>query len=471
MPRTKVKFALIENKTKRKAFYKLRLKGLFKMAYELTALCGVEMAIVVYSPYQNQPDLFPNYGNAFNTFKRFSELSVLDQSKHMMTGEEFTKRRIVKLEKQLHKVRKENRVNECTNKMYQVLKGIDTPDDMHPYNLNDLSFVIKQNLKQLREVMKAKTDGEGSTLNAHQPMVPHGTSSEEPRAPLLEIIGDPVSTVLSVDPSSVLGATNFEGLSTDLLVPVVDPISMVPHVDPSMVPYADPSMVPSAAPAQMPKPLCNLMDPLRTPQTVPLVDPSRFSPPPFSPFSLENFPQMVVQLYPPLPQEMAFRRAPGMAPPMPPTTMASPIPSPIITPPMACSEPSMASSPAHVQMPKPMCHLVVPLRTPQPVPLVDPSRRAHGIPPPMHPTTMASPILSPIMAPLKSCFSVSSNNTLDGLFNEYPPMSASIPMNNYQNYSFGFPHSPTLSEMLVGNDDDDDIMTLINDPSFNNINI
>ncbi|KAK4726297.1 hypothetical protein R3W88_031214 [Solanum pinnatisectum] len=374
MPRTKVKFALIENKAKRKASYKLRLKGLFKMAYELTTLCGVEMAIIVYSPYQNQPDLFPNYANAFNTFKRFSELSVLDQSKHMMTGEEFTKRRIEKLEKQLHKVRKENRVNECTNKMYQVLKGIDIPADMNPYDLNDLSFVIKQNLKQVREVMKAKTDGEGSTLNAHQPMVPHGTSSEEPRAPLLEIIGAPVSIVPSVAPSTIPSATNFEGLSTDLLVSVVDPISMVPHADPSMVPHAGPLMVPSAAPAQMPKPLCNLMDPLRTPQTVPPVESSRFSPPPFSPFSLENFPQMVVQSYPPLPKEIAFSRAPRMAPAMPPTTMTSPIPSTIITPPMACSEPSMASSSALVQMLEPMCHLVVPLRTPQLVPLVDPSR-------------------------------------------------------------------------------------------------
>ncbi|KAK6773214.1 hypothetical protein RDI58_028452 [Solanum bulbocastanum] len=361
-----MKFALIENKAKRKASYKLRLKGLFKMAYELTTLCGVEMAIIVYSPYQNQPDLFPNYANAFNTFKRFSELSVLDQSKHMMAGEEFTKRRIEKLEKQLHKVRKENRVNECTNKMYQALKGIDIPADMNPYDLNDLSFVIKQNLKQVREVMKAKTNGEGSTLNAHQPMVPHGTSSKEPKAPLLEIIGAPVSIVPLVAPSTVPSATNFEVLSTDLLVPIVDPISMVPH--------AGPLMVPSVAPAQMPKPFCNLMDPLRTPQIVPLVESSRFSPPPFSPFSLENFPQMVVQSYPPLPQEMAFSRAPRMAPPMPPTTMVSPITSTIITPPMACSEPSMASSSALVQMLKPMCHLVVPLRTPQPVPLVDPSR-------------------------------------------------------------------------------------------------
>ncbi|TMW90571.1 hypothetical protein EJD97_015533 [Solanum chilense] len=371
MPRTKVKFALIENEAKRKASYKQRLKGLFKMAYELTTLCGVEMAITVYSPYQIQPILFPNNANAFNTFKRFSELSVLDQSKHMMTGEEFTKQRTEKLEKQLHKVRKENRVNECTNKMYRALKGIDIPADMNPYDLNDLSFVIKQNLKQVCEMMKAKIDGVGSTLNARQPMVPHGTNSEEPRAHLLEIIRAPVSIVPLVAPSTAIGAANFEGHSIDLLVPVVDPISMVPPADPSMVPPADPSMVPpadpsmvlqadplmvpSAAPAQMPKPLSNLMDPL--------VKSSRSSPPPFSPFSLENFPEMFVQSYPPLPQEMAFRRAPRMAPP---TKMASPIPSTIITPPMACSEPSMASSSAPVQMLEP--------RTPQPVPFVDPSR-------------------------------------------------------------------------------------------------
>ncbi|XP_069148977.1 agamous-like MADS-box protein AGL80 [Solanum lycopersicum] len=371
MPRTKVKFALIENEVKRKASYKQRLKGLFKMAYELTTLCGVEMAITVYSPYQIQPILFPNNANAFNTFKKFSELSVLDQSKHMMTGEEFTKRRTEKLEKQLHKVRKENRVNECTNKMYRALKEIDIPADMNPYDLNDLSFVIKQNLKQVCEMMKAKIDGEGSTLNARQPMVSHGTNSEEPRAHLVEIIRAPVSIVPLVAPSTAIGAANFEGLSTDMLVPVVDPISMVPPADPSMVPPADPSMapqadplmvlqadplmVPSSAPAQMPKPLSNLMDPL--------VKSSRSSPPPFSPFSLENFPEMFVQSYPPLPQEMAFRGAPRMAPP---TKMASPIPSTIITPPMTCSEPSMASSSAPVQMLEP--------RTPQPVPFVDPSR-------------------------------------------------------------------------------------------------
>ena len=270
------------------------------------------------------------------------------------------------------------------------------------------------------------------------------------------------------DANNAMHEVGVEGPSAHLLVPVVDPISMVP--------YADPSMVPSAAPAQMPKSLCHLVAPLRTPQTVPPVDPSRF-PSPLSPsFSLEMFPPMVVQMCPPLSQEMAFRRAPRMAPPMPPTTMASPMPSPIMTHPMSCSEPSMVSSAASDQMPKPMCHLVAPLRTPQTVPLVDPSRfppplspsfslkmfppvflqtypplpqdmtfrRPPRMAPPMPPTTMASPIPSPIMTP-------------------------PIPVNNYQNYSDRSSRSPALSEMLDGNDDD--VMTLIDDPSFNNIHV
>ncbi|PHU29653.1 hypothetical protein BC332_01746 [Capsicum chinense] len=47
-----------------------------------------------------------------------------------------------------------------------------------------------------------------------------------------------------------------------------------------------------------------------------------------------------------------------------------------------------------------------------------------------------------------------------------PLMDASVPMNNNENYSVGFPTSPPLSEMLDWNDD---IVTLLEDPYFNNI--
>lgn len=112
-------------------------------------------------------------------------------------------------------------------------------------------------------------------------------------------------------------------------------ISLVPHVDPSMALFT--------APTQLPKPMIYSMTPLRAPQTVPLVDPSKFPPTrPFSSLSLQIYPPMVLQMYPLSPQQMAFKRASGRTPLMPSTIMASPIPSPIMTPPRSTQmDPSM----------------------------------------------------------------------------------------------------------------------------------
>ncbi|KAK4364757.1 hypothetical protein RND71_016115 [Anisodus tanguticus] len=398
MTRKKVKLALIESITERKASYKKRQKGFFKKAQEVSILCDVETAIVIYSPYHNEPEVYPNHAAVINTFTKFRELPELEQSKNMETQVEFTKQRIKKLKEQLRKVRKENRVKQFTSKMYEVLNGEDIPADMHPYDLNDLSYVINQNLKRVYESIKVMAGGEGSTSNVPQPiaglMVPDVTNSEGPSAPLFTPPVAPLSVVPLVAPSMVPGGTSSKGLRAPLMVPVMAPKSLVPPVAPSMVPLV------ASAPTQVPQPMFHSVAPLRTPQTVSLVDPSRV-PPPFPSFSSEMFPPVFSQLYPPIPQQMALRRAPGMAPPMPPSTIASLMPSPMMAPPMS----------------------------------------APGFPP-------MTPRMDPSM--------------------NVPPLGASMLMSNYQNYSYGFPQSPELSEMLNW---DDDVLTLFDDPFFNNINV
>ncbi|KAH0739366.1 hypothetical protein KY290_038071 [Solanum tuberosum] len=88
----------------------------------------------------------------------------------MVTQENFTKQRIQKMEEQLRKVRKENRVRDFTNKMNEMLNGEDIPNGIHVYDLNDLSYVINQNLKQVSEAIKAKANREGLTLST--PVLP-----------------------------------------------------------------------------------------------------------------------------------------------------------------------------------------------------------------------------------------------------------------------------------------------------------
>ncbi|KAH0754801.1 hypothetical protein KY290_025071 [Solanum tuberosum] len=105
----------------------------------------------------------------------------------MVTREEFTIKKIKKLEEQLQKVRKENRVKEIINEMYAVFERKTIFVDMDSSYLNDLRCVIKKNLKRVRKLIIKEDDGEGSTSNAPQPivepMVPTRNNSEGPRYP------------------------------------------------------------------------------------------------------------------------------------------------------------------------------------------------------------------------------------------------------------------------------------------------
>ncbi|KAH0755105.1 hypothetical protein KY290_025375 [Solanum tuberosum] len=152
MTRNKVKYAFIEDDSKRKISYNKRLKGILKNSNELKTLCDVEVATVIYGPYRNEPYTFPNNDVVRNTFIMFKELPTLDRSKNMVTREEFTMQRIKKLEEQLQKVRKENRAKEMTNEIYEVFERKTVSVDMNPSYLNDLRCVINKNLKQFSQI-------------------------------------------------------------------------------------------------------------------------------------------------------------------------------------------------------------------------------------------------------------------------------------------------------------------------------
>ncbi|KAG5599315.1 hypothetical protein H5410_030685 [Solanum commersonii] len=121
----------------------------------------------------------------------------------MVTRDELIEKRIKKLEKNLLKVKKKNRVKEITNEMHEVLNGKTITLDMEPYDLNDLSYVIKKNLELVHKAMKKNIGDEGSTSNVPQSM--------------------PSPTMTSMMPSSII--------DPPLYAPVPSP--MTPQMDPS----------------------------------------------------------------------------------------------------------------------------------------------------------------------------------------------------------------------------------------------
>ncbi|XP_055826450.1 agamous-like MADS-box protein AGL80 [Solanum dulcamara] len=238
MTRSKVKLAFIENINKRKASYNKRMKGFLKKVHELSILCEVEIVVVIYSTYHQEPKVFPSHDVAINTCTKFREFSYFEQSKNMMTQEKFTRQRIEKMEEQLQKVKKKNRVSELTNKMHELLNGGDIHVGMNFSELNDLSYVINQNLKNIREALKAKDDGEDSTSNAPKSIVglmeSGGTSSVWPRAPRFSSqIFSPIPQMPQQIAPPILPTIMVSPISSPMMAPPTS-VPILPEVNPSM---------------------------------------------------------------------------------------------------------------------------------------------------------------------------------------------------------------------------------------------
>ncbi|CAH9081733.1 unnamed protein product [Cuscuta epithymum] len=157
MTRKKVKLAFIANDSARKATLKKRKKGLMKKVSELSTLCGVDACAIIYSPYENQPEVWPNTAGAQRVVAQFKRMPEMEQSKKMMNQESFIRQRIAKASEQLKKVQKENREKEITEVMYQCLNGkaAGLLQSLLLTDLNDLAWMLDHNLQEIDKRMEA----------------------------------------------------------------------------------------------------------------------------------------------------------------------------------------------------------------------------------------------------------------------------------------------------------------------------
>ncbi|XP_059644640.1 agamous-like MADS-box protein AGL80 [Cornus florida] len=148
MTRKKVKLAFITNDSARKATYKKRKKGLMKKVSELSTLCGIDACAIIYSPYESQPEVWPNNMGVQRVLAQFKRMPEMEQSKKMVNQESFIRQRIAKANEQLKKQHKDNREKEMTEVMYQCLTGRGL-QNLVMADLTDLGWLIDQNLKEI----------------------------------------------------------------------------------------------------------------------------------------------------------------------------------------------------------------------------------------------------------------------------------------------------------------------------------
>ncbi|KAK1388692.1 agamous-like MADS-box protein AGL80 [Heracleum sosnowskyi] len=162
MTRKKVKLAFINNDASRKATYKKRKKGLMKKVNELSTLCGIDACAIIYSPYDSQPEVWPNTMGVQRVLAQFKRMPEMEQSKKMMNQESFTKQRIAKANEQLKKQIRDNREKEMTEVMYQCLTGKLGLHNLMLPDLNDLVWLIEQKVKEINKSIDEITKKNGT---------------------------------------------------------------------------------------------------------------------------------------------------------------------------------------------------------------------------------------------------------------------------------------------------------------------
>ncbi|CAI8597023.1 unnamed protein product [Vicia faba] len=150
MTRKKVNLAYITSDSKRRRTFQKRKNGLIKKVNEISSLCGIDACAIIFGENDPQPEVWPSREGVQNVLSRFNGLPELEQSKKMLNQESFLKQRIQKAQEHLNKQKIDNKRKEVTHLMFQCLNVGQVFESVNMSDLNDLSWLIDQNLKQIK---------------------------------------------------------------------------------------------------------------------------------------------------------------------------------------------------------------------------------------------------------------------------------------------------------------------------------
>ncbi|KAL2466098.1 Agamous-like MADS-box protein AGL80 [Abeliophyllum distichum] len=100
MTRKKLKLAFITNDSARKATFNKWKKGLMKKVSELSILCSIDTCAIIYSPYESQPEVWPDTQGVHRVLAQFKRMPGMEQSKKMVNQESFIQKRIANASEQ-----------------------------------------------------------------------------------------------------------------------------------------------------------------------------------------------------------------------------------------------------------------------------------------------------------------------------------------------------------------------------------
>ncbi|CAA7408987.1 unnamed protein product [Spirodela intermedia] len=89
VPKKKIKIRWLEEDARRRETLRKRRSGIIKKAEELHILCDVQTCIVIFSPNDDQPEVFPSIKQAVEMCRRFKQLPEFNRGNLMHTNVQF----------------------------------------------------------------------------------------------------------------------------------------------------------------------------------------------------------------------------------------------------------------------------------------------------------------------------------------------------------------------------------------------
>ncbi|XP_074584216.1 agamous-like MADS-box protein AGL80 [Curcuma longa] len=149
MARCKVKLVRIANASTRRTTLRKRLKGLMKKVRELTVLCGVEAAAVVFDPQDPlHPAAWPSRREAALSLQRFRALPEVERLRKMTSQEAFLRQRVAKVRDQLRRQQLANHELEMSALLFEGLSGRSL-QDVSIENGYSLSLLVDNKLQEI----------------------------------------------------------------------------------------------------------------------------------------------------------------------------------------------------------------------------------------------------------------------------------------------------------------------------------
>ncbi|XP_050365641.1 agamous-like MADS-box protein AGL92 [Argentina anserina] len=172
MARRKVKLQFIVNNSNRKSSYMKRKAGFMKKMEEISILCDVKTAAVIYSPYEREPVVFPNHEAATKLLNEYLNMPDMDRFKNMVDQEMYLKQRIAKGREQIRKLKIDIREKEMSDIIFKCLDQRETDNNLSQLELKDLHDLtlcieryhreVKMKLENARERNRVATQSAGT---------------------------------------------------------------------------------------------------------------------------------------------------------------------------------------------------------------------------------------------------------------------------------------------------------------------